>query len=90
MTARRCQLGPARKPNRGADALQPDLAVDPPERLRCLTMAVEEARQRARNGNAGCMPGRVGGGANVYASAVAGVATGAVALAVWPSVLGRR
>ena len=42
MTARRCQLGPARKPNRGADALQPDLAVDPPERLRCLTTAVEE------------------------------------------------
>jgi hypothetical protein len=42
MTARRCQLGPARKLNRGADALQPDLAVDPPERLRCLTTAVEE------------------------------------------------
>ena len=41
MTARRCQLGPARKPNRGADALQPDLAVDPPERLRCLTTTVE-------------------------------------------------
>jgi carboxymethylenebutenolidase len=42
MTARRCQLGPARNPNRGADALQPDLAVDPPERLRCLTIAVED------------------------------------------------
>jgi len=34
--------GPARKPNRGTDARQPDLAVDPPERPRCLTTAVEE------------------------------------------------
>ena len=31
---------PARKPSRGAGALQPDLAVDAPERRRCLTRAV--------------------------------------------------
>ena len=42
MTTLRCQVGSARKPDRGAGALQPDLAVDPPERLRCLTTAVEE------------------------------------------------
>ena len=36
------QLGPARNPDPGADARQPDLAVDPPERLRCLTTAVDE------------------------------------------------
>jgi hypothetical protein len=41
MTGRRGRLGPARKRDRGADALQPDLAVDPPERLRCLTTPVE-------------------------------------------------
>ena len=49
MTARHCQLGPARKPNRGADARRPDLAVDPPERLRCLTRALEERPQEERS-----------------------------------------
>ena len=37
--------------NRGADTLQPDLAVDPPKRLRCLTTAVEKPGSGRRKRN---------------------------------------
>ena len=51
ITARHCQLGPASNPNRRTDARQPDLAVDPPECLRCLTRALEERPEEERLAN---------------------------------------
>ena len=42
MTTLRCQVGSACKPDRGADARQPDLAVDPRSAIGCPTTAVED------------------------------------------------
>src|SRR4030081_2212132 len=76
MTARRCQLGPARKPKRGADARQPDLAVDPPGRLRCLTRALEEpGSERPQEERSANTPGHAGGLLSVRVVCLDGAST---------------